>query len=290
MTRQSLRAQRSDVRSVLLVALLPALGDLLEQWVRARGLLAARVDHADRALDLVRRLPMLAAICDGRLLKARPEFSDRLHRAQVRAGLIVVLTDCPGGLGEGEALDRGAVDTLVAPGDRDRFGIAIERAMEWSQVSDLCVRRAITLSIERKLQALGRLSRRLSENAGVPPAELLPAGLSHLRSQLSAVLSTGLQPVEPGLGEAGVVGDVGRLPRTSLTVLADALAERAGRDLGLDRSWGPFSRDVALARVAGLWAPAWPPSTEALIAPLEERSRTDGDQSGAGASLPGAAA
>lgn len=290
MTGQSLRLRRPDARNVLLVALLPALGDLLEQWVRAHGLLVARVDHRDRAIELARRLPILSAICEGPLLRAHPEFSDRLHRAQVRAGLIVVLTDSLAGLGEGEALDRGAVDTVVAPGDRDRFGIALARAIEWSQVSDACVRRAITLSIERKVRALARLSRRVSDCG-----RLLPLALSSPDWALTQPGPISLPPAEPKDFERGVTGaaldvDAGRLPPTSLIVLADTLAERACRDLGLDESRRPFCRDIARARVACLLAHASPAGLDVLAAPAQDARGSGRRQPAAGTPAPGAAA
>ncbi len=252
---------RSQAGGVLIVGVRHGVGQLLAHWADSHGRPAARAESVAVALDMLRRLPFVAVVCGGDVLSTHDTFADRLHRRQPRTALIVLDADADSAALP-TALDHGAVDRLVPPCDRTRFGVALARAAEWAANSEACRRRAIVVRVNGRIRALDRvLARQIASWAAVRHSRLrcLPGiapGLAKLRAMgAKAGMFRQWRPSCPG--EDGSLGALS-------WALSAVVTAKSGRTAASEPDWTEYHHALAMARVAQVVARLCGPTTDPL--------------------------
>jgi hypothetical protein len=256
----------------------------MADWADGHGWPAAIADCVPAALDMVRRLPFVAVVCGGHVLVTHETFGDRLHRRQPRTALIV-LDAATGSTALPEALEQGAVDRLVPPCDRTRFGVALARAEEWATNSEACRRRAMVVVVNGRVRALERILVRQISAWGSEPVRRLRGHLGDSPGWAEgrgSVATAGLSIVSLRRA-AGGEGSQPRLDAISRT-LAAVVTARMVRAQASDPDWTEYCRALATPRVAQVVARLWgqtadPPQAQGLdrrLRPPDESRRVAG--------------
>lgn len=260
----------SHTGGLLFVGVGPGVAELMAEWASRHGRPSAVADSVPAALDMLRRIPFVAVVCGSHELLAHDTFGDCLHRRQPRTALIVV-EGVRGSAAPSRALEHGAVDRLVPPCDRTRFGVALARAEEWASNSQACRRRAVIARVNGRVRALERLLARhvAALTSERPTGSRDRLGASQAVAGGRGAIATFCVSLAARHGASGGAGSLPALDAISRT-LAAVVTAKWGRAEATDSEGTTYCRAVAAVRVAPVVARLWGRLGDPLQAPRLE--------------------